>query len=51
MKKWLAIALAAHVALLTALACSGSVEVRGMPKNIELVPGGCDDPPDAGADD
>lgn len=48
MKKWIAIALAAHVAVLAAIACSGSVEVRGMPKKIELVPGGCEDPPDGG---
>lgn len=45
--KFLLLSLAIHIAALAA--CSGSVEVRGMPKKIELVPGGCEDPPpDAG---
>jgi len=46
--KFLLVSIALHVAVIAA--CTGSVEVRGMPKKIELVPGGCDDPPDAGDD-
>lgn len=49
--KFLLASLALHLAI-AAAACSGTVEVRGMPKEIKLTAGsGCDAPADAGDED